>query len=365
MKKSLILFAIIVLFAPGLAKAQISLPCCDDHGTDACVRCGPGGPVLAPGPPIDLFPPSDPGTSTIRANTGEIPERGEPEIGAVQQVVTPAKVLLTVMGPDGTVYLVSDDKIQVWKLANPNLQTFEFDFEAAIGESQTTLSRSMFLVVAFRGSEPFLLWTAKDKGYATYVTSLRDFETTELIKQLIARDMTVAPNGDFYIIGEGTDLTTGVHRFSESGSYLQSFAQVPAVDPERVLATGGGLFVQSAPNVLDEYSFMGAFRQSYVFDDMVKSESVGLIHGLFVKDGTVHVGVISASPGAKGSGCLFGWNADDTMTLYQLVDDEVKFHSTGTADLLLYGIAPNGSKVARSLLVGSASNPVIQVIEEN
>lgn len=419
MKKSLILTAIVVLGIPSLSWGN--LPCCDHYGptwdtivvdccaatylcnlsdagyawntgdllaqtpdyvpcntcvgscyqggnvyvsfySEACHNCGSGGQTLVPGSPVDLFPPFAPRASLSPVGLTEEPGPESPLPGGPQKVTMAKRTITTAtMGPDGTVYVVGGSSIKTWTRANQNLTSVDFNFDSAVGQQATELGQIIFHQVAFDGDDANLFWTTKESGeFTSYLTSLSDHSTITLDTGFLAQDVAIASNGEFYVLGSNLTLPLGVHRFSSQGRHVGTF--INTGDPERVLATASRVYVKSAPNILREHNLSGQFLREYNLSDEVAEGKIGVIQGLFVKDGTVHIEIVPANPGTGD--CRYGWSVEETTTLYRLVNGQLKVDSTGRADTLLYGIGPDGGKVGRSLLVGSRSDPSITAVAD-
>lgn len=420
MKNSLILIAVVVLGIPSLAVAE--LPCCDDLGpawdtisveccatlrlcgvpdagyghrpgnllaqtpswipcsactvscwnggntylayySRSCRDCSGGEDDIIFGPPHELFPPFAPSGLGLPASLSKEPGP-ETQLPDVPQKVTMATRTITsaTMSPDGTVYVVGGSSIKTWTRANPNLTSVGFDFDSAVGQQAMELGQIIFHQVAFDGDDAYLFWTTKANGaFTSYLTSLSNHSTITLNRGLLAQDVALASNGEFYVLGSNLTLALGVHRFSSQGTYVGTF--INTGDPERVLATASRVYVKSAANILREHNLSGQFLREYNLSEEIITGKIGAIQGLFVKDGTVYVEVVPADPGSGQ--CTHGWDANETTTLYRLVNGRMVEHSTGRADTLLLGITSDGEKVGRSLLVGSRSDPAVIAVDND
>ena len=98
---------------------------------------------------------------------------------------------------------------------------------------------------------------------------------------------------------------------------------------------------------------------TYNFDQVVESGKTGAVLGAFVKDGTVYVEMAAGQRNcARGVDCDFGFSGDNSR-IYRLEKGQLVFDSNSRADTILYGIAPDGTRVGRSLLATARGNLTI------
>ena len=129
-----------------------------------------------------------------------------------------------------------------------------------------------------------------------------------------------------------------------------------------MLSTDAGIFAtpEIPGDLIYEYSFTGQLQRTYDFDQVVEPGKTGAILGGFVKDGTVHVEMMAGERNcAPGVDCFFGGLAD-TSRIYRLEKGQLMFDSNSRADTILYGIAPDGTRVGRSLLATARGNLMIE-----
>jgi len=297
-------------------------------------------------------------------------------ISIVAPASTPARD--AAMSADGTLYLVREHTIQRFKPGSAAVEPVSLDAVAINNDGGSVSIRRQWLhSVAFQGKDPMLLWTAKtDSGYASFVTSLSSHETISLQEPILANSFAISPNEDFFALGGGPNLAIGIHRFSSEGKYLQSF-HVEGSDQEsaKLLSTKTSLFVTPVlpGDPVHEYSFTGQLQHTYNLSQSVGTGNVGAVRGAFVWDGAVHVDVISGrdhshadhkhhGEGCKGcgdTGIHFG-SASDNSQIFRLEEGQAVLHSTGEADSILYGIAPDGIRVGRSLRLASRGSLTIE-----
>ncbi len=130
-----------------------------------------------------------------------------------------------------------------------------------------------------------------------------------------------------------------------------------------MLSTDTGIFLtpERPGDAIHEYSFTGELQRTYNFNQVVDSGEIGMVTGAFVKNGTVYVSMLPADeicpPG--GGECNYG-SSSDTSYIYRLENGQITFDSDSRADTILYGIAPDGTRVGRSLLATSRGNLIIE-----
>ena len=109
-------------------------------------------------------------------------------------------------------------------------------------------------------------------------------------------------------------------------------------------------------DAIHEYSFTGELQRTYNFDQVVDSGKIGMVTGAFVKNGTVYVSML---PGRVAASVTYG-SSSDTSYIYRLENGRITFDSDSRADTILYGIAPDGTRVGRSLLATARGNLTIE-----
>lgn len=286
-------------------------------------------------------------------------------------IPVPTPVYDTAMGENGALYLVSEQTIHVLEADSRSPRPLSLGFITTTGEDAATFDRHWFHSIAFRGTEPLLLWTTRTGNqHASYVTSLSSHITVTLQKPLIARGLAISPNGDLFVLGAGPDLSFGIHRFSSAGRHLQSFHEGSEARAAKLRGTDMGLFVIPflPGNSIDEYSFTGQFQRTYNFDQVVDSGEIGVVRGAFVKNGTVYVDVVPGERhshtgedcGQDGSDCAPVGISTDTSQIYRLENSQIVFDSDSRADTILYGITVEGTRVGRSLTATTRGSLAIE-----
>ncbi len=279
---------------------------------------------------------------------------------AQELIPVPAPVYDTAMSEDGALYLVSEQTIHVLDADSRATQPLSLSFIRTIEEDAATFDRHWLHSIAFRGTEPLLLWTTRTGNqHASYVTSLSSHTTVTLQEPLIARGLAISPNGDFFVLGGGPNLSFGIHRFSSAGRHLQSFHEGSEERAAKLRGTDTSIFVIPflPGNSIDEYSFTGQLQRTYDFDQMVEPGEIGVVRGAFVKNGTVYVDMVPGERhshngedcGPGGGDCDPVGISTDTSHIYRLENGQIVFESTGQADTILYGITADEKRVGRSL----------------
>ena len=129
-----------------------------------------------------------------------------------------------------------------------------------------------------------------------------------------------------------------------------------------MLSTDTGIFVtpELPGESIHEYSFSGQLQRTYDFNQVVEPGKTVAVLGAFVKDGTVYAEMEAGERNcARGVDCDFGFSGD-TSYIYRLENGQLVFDSNSRADTILYGIAPDGTRVGRSLLATGRGNLMIE-----